>query len=219
MEDKWPPPPADPAEADRPDGFDDGERPGEDTAGEAVCPACGAAFDPAASPAAGAPVRALLQCPACGEQFFAVTESDEDDGAEVEDADDPQRRAGRGGAGPDTEELDGLRIRQVSVLRRGAIRAQSYCIIAAGGCLVGAGQLVFMTVKHVRERGWEKKPVGYVIFAVLALMAATYFWRLVVEYARELRRPGPEAERPEAEPDFSTLSDGSHQWKNLEKLR
>jgi hypothetical protein len=123
---------------------------------------------------------------------------------------------------PEAPSLSAARVRQLSAVRRGTYRARSYCIVAIGLCVVGAGQLAVMAVRHVRALGWEWRPAGYLCGILAAMMAATYFARRAAELTRELRaRPsdataGGDAQPP---PDFSTLSDGSHAWKNLEQMK
>jgi hypothetical protein len=118
------------------------------------------------------------------------------------------------------DELDGLRIRQLAALRRGAYRARSYAIIGAVAAFVVAVQLVIMTVQYVRSHGgWGRWPSGYALFAAAAGMVGFYFARRALEVHREIRTPAPLPPTPEGGPDFSTLSDGSQQWKNLEDIR
>jgi hypothetical protein len=117
-----------------------------------------------------------------------------------------------------SDELDGLRIRQLSALRRGAYRARSYALIGVGACVVTAVQLLIMTIAYVRSRGWGMYPTGYVLGACVAVMLASHFGRRAMELHRETKTPAPLPPAP-AEPDFSPLSDGSQQWKNLEDIR
>jgi hypothetical protein len=116
------------------------------------------------------------------------------------------------------DELDGLRIRQLAALRRGAYRARSYAIIGAVAGFVVAVQLGIMTVTYVRSRGWGLWPAWYVLFAIATAMVGVYFVHRAMELHREIRTPAPLPPEPE-EPDFSTLSDGSQQWKNLEDIQ
>ena len=112
-------------------------------------------------------------------------------------------------------ELDGLRIRQLSALRRGAYRARSFAIIVAVACLVVGIQLTVKTFTGVA-------PIFRVLSAALAAFAffgAVHFARRVAALQREIRTPPPMPPEPPGGPDFSTLSDGSQQWKNLEDVR
>ena len=152
------------------------------------CPHCGTRFEPTSAAADDT----FVYCPACGVAFPTGVE--------------------------ETEELESLRIRQVSTLRRGAIRQRSYLIIAVAGSIVAAVKLVLMTIEYVRKTGWGLTPVGYVVFVGVFLMLAVYFARRAMEYHRELQVPAP-LPPVEGEPDFSTLSDGSQHWKNLEDIR
>jgi hypothetical protein len=74
-----------------------------------------------------------------------------------------------------------------------------------------------MTTQHVRTIGWTPRPIGYLLFIVLAVWGAGYFG----SRARELRREAKASALPEptTPPDFSTLDDGSKHWKNLEDVR
>jgi hypothetical protein len=162
-----------------------------------ACPACGAATAPA-------PDRPnILVCPACGcESFVPDTEEPAaDDTAEVST----------------DEEIDSARIRRLATERRSINRTASYFIVAAGVCVVAIGQLIFMTIQHVRAVGWTPRPVGYLMFVVLALWGAWFFGRRAAALHREAKTSVlPEPATP---PDFSTLDDGSKHWKNLEDVR
>jgi hypothetical protein len=112
-------------------------------------------------------------------------------------------------------ELDGLRIRQVSALRRGAYRARSIAIIVAAACLVAAVQLAVEAFTGV----WPTYRAISGALAVFAFFAAVHFARRVAALQREIRTPPPMPPEPPGGPDFTTLSDGSQQWKNLEDVR
>jgi hypothetical protein len=116
------------------------------------------------------------------------------------------------------DELDGVRIRQLAALRRGAYRARSYAIIGAAASFVVAVQLVLMTVTYVRVRGWGLYPIGYAQAACVGVLLGLYFGRRALSLHREIKTPARMPPEP-AEPDFTTLSDGSQQWKNLEDIR
>lgn len=106
-----------------------------------------------------------------------------------------------------------MRIRQISDLKRGAYRNRSWCVVGAAACLVGAAQLVPMTV-HELHRGDVVLPIGFCFAAAAALVGAGYFIRSASVLTREIRASSSLPE-PTAPPDFSTLSDGSQHWKNL----
>ena len=143
-----------------------------------------------------------------------VIVDDTEDVAPDADADEPAEE-------PAARPLTAARVRQLSALRRGAYRARSYCVVAIVACAVAEGQLAMMTVRHVRALGWQWRPVGYVCGIVAAMMATAYFLRRAAELTRELRPSRDAAGAPgdQSTPDFSTLSDGSHAWKNLEQMR
>lgn len=112
-------------------------------------------------------------------------------------------------------ELDGLRIRQLSALRRSAYRTRSFAIIVAVACLVVGIQLAIKAFRA--ESAWFR--VLSAALAVFALFGAVHFTRRIAALQRELRTPPPMPPEPPGGPDFSTLSDGSQQWKNLEDIR
>ena len=119
--------------------------------------------------------------------------------------------------GEEEDHLDALRVRQLSAVRRGAYRTRSYCVIGLGACAVASVQLAVMAIRHVRAAGWEWRPLGYLCGVAAAMMAASFLLRQVAALNRELRQPA--LTEPEAPPDFSTLSDGSQRWKNLEDMQ
>lgn len=162
-----------------------------------ACPACGAATAPAADR------PNLLVCPACRCESFAP---------EPEPALDYQTpRAWR------EAEIDAARIRRLATERRSINRTASYLIVAAGVCVVAIGQLAWMTIQHVRALGWTPRPIGYLLFVVLAVCGAWYFGSRAAALHREAKATSlPQAATP---PDFSTLDDGSKHWKNLEDVR
>lgn len=112
--------------------------------------------------------------------------------------------------------MDALRVRQLSAMRRAAYRTRSYCVVGLGACAVAAVQLLVMTARHVLGAGWGWRPLGYLCGVAAAMMAAAFLLRHVTELTRELRQPA--LAEPEAPPDFSTLSDGTQRWKNLEDM-
>ena len=164
-----------------------------------ACPACGAA-------AAPAPDRSnILVCTACRSESFVP------DADEFSATPDEAPEVSRG------DELDAARVRRFATQRRAINRTASYFVVAAGVCVVAVVQLVWLTVQHVRAAGWTPRPVGYLLFVVLALWGAWY----CTGRAGALRREAMATALPEptTPPDFSTLDDGSKHWKNLEDIR
>lgn len=183
------------------------------------CPNCGTPVDPisATTDEAG-----LVYCPICGDAFpveapepaAAATEAGpEADTLAYAASDTPADRQG-----DFAQELDGLRIRQVTKLRRGTARARSYLVIGVIVSVVASVKLVLMTIAYVRADGWALTPVGYLLFVGFLLMLAGYFGARAMEAHRELQTPMP-LPPVEGEPDLSTLSDGSQHWKNLDDIR
>jgi hypothetical protein len=116
-----------------------------------------------------------------------------------------------------TDELDGLRIRQIAAARRAAYRARSYCVIGTAGCAVAAIQLAWMAVTVTRQSGLTRMAIAYAMFAIVAFCIATYFGRRAAAFHREAK--ASQSSSPLPPPDFTSLSDGSSRWKNLEDIR
>lgn len=157
-------------------------------------------------------VGQLVRCANCGAQFFASAEAVDlhvvDDTAEAQAAAAEDRE----------QEIDGNKIRQLSAMRRGAIRARSWCLIVVVVCLVGAVELVIKTIENVwHARRWGLRPTGFILFAIAGVIIAVYFFRRARELKREIDKPA--LQDPSKPPDFSTLSDGSQRWKHLEDMR
>ena len=146
-----------------------------------ACLACGAA-------AAPAPDRPnILVCPVCQAESF------------VPDADEP--------AADETiemsreAEIDAARIRRLATERRSINRTASYFIVAAGVCVVAIGQLVFMTIQHVRALGAVAEPrrdlVGALAEdpAVVELELGALAGGPVLELAAFIRRRHPRPDR------------------------
>jgi len=130
--------------------------------------------------------------------------------------DEPQDGSQRPGE-PDAE-LDGLKIRQFTALRRSAIRMRSWLLIAATICAVGALQLIILAVQLTHgNHSWGLWQTLYALVAGLAVLGARHFFRKARECKREIEKPI--LKDPETPPDFSTLGDGSERWKKLEDIR
>ena len=164
-----------------------------------VCPDCGQQLAPVEG------VATLLRCTNCGREFF------------VPSADDPPPDAEAPFEPPAEQELSALRIRSLAAARRATYRARSYCLIAAAACGVCVVQLLWMIARQARERGWGLQCTGYALFASVGIHGLIYF----LIRARQLHGEAKKSAliEPSTPPDFSTLDDGSKQWKNLEDVR
>lgn len=111
-----------------------------------------------------------------------------------------------------------MRIRQVSTLRRAAIRGRTYLQIGGIVCGTGGVQLGLKAMQRVEhERVWDARTFAFIAFAVVCIMLAFFFFKRAIETGRELKRPM--LDEPTTPPDFSTLSDGSQHARDLEEIR
>lgn len=186
---------------------DDSEsNPAASDAPQYACPSCGAANWPSD------PEQRVLQCTDCGEQSFLPGDEQDAEAARAAEAE----ALARGEAEAARElDLSEMRIRQIANLRRGAYRSRSWLIVGIVACIVGAAQLVFLAIQG-RRHGLRIAPAFDGITAVAALMICAYFIRRVRELSREIRES--KQQDPPEPPDLSTLSDGSQQLGNLERL-
>lgn len=158
---------------------------------EYTCPHCGepVVVDPSH-------VEPPWTCPACGGEFSLP--------AGMEDPPPEPDRA---------DELDGLRIRQISAQRRADIRVRSYLFIAAVGCVAAAAQCLFWAW---RAAGWNRRRVAFAAAAVALFCLAGWFAARVAAISRDLAKPL--LEEPPSPPDFSQLQDGSQMARDLDDL-
>jgi hypothetical protein len=115
------------------------------------------------------------------------------------------------------DELDGLRIRQLSALRRSAYRSRSHAFIAMCVCAVAVVQASVLLVQYLREFGFGWRPLVYLGFIVAGAFGVTFFLRRTTSL-HKLAKQSMIAP-PTTPPDFSTLSDGTQRWKNLEEIQ
>lgn len=169
---------------------------------QVTCPACGEAFAND-----DAPEASVLECPACQAQFFAASESNPDD------QDDAPREAQA--ADVDTE-FNNLRVRKITALRRGLYRTRNLVTVGMITLLVAAVQLVWQTIQVFEARRSAFIALGCAAGAVVCLICARSLRRRMRAIDRELS--DMLQQEPTAEPDFSTLSDGSQGLKHLEWL-
>jgi len=177
-----------------------------------ACPHCSAELE-----AAAIDVPQVIVCPACQQSFVlpgidGSTELpiDQDDQREREEAE--QRLVQR-----QTEELSGLRIRNLSVGKRAAIRARSYFLVAALGCLVAFGQCLSNVVNHVIIRQLTLWDVTYVLIGIASIWGVDFCLRRARALLREIEATS--LSEPTAAPDFAPLNDGSQIVRNLEEIR
>jgi hypothetical protein len=117
------------------------------------------------------------------------------------------------------DHLNSNRIRQMATLRRGAIRSRSYCVIAVGGCVVGAAEFIFDAFRRwpvpANLRG-VLVAILYLLCSLALLVLGGYFLRLSIRFHREAGQSA--LPPPAAPPDFSQLQDGSQIARNLEDM-
>ncbi len=121
----------------------------------------------------------------------------------------------------ETDDLDGVRIRQITLLKRAAYRSRSYAHVLALSCLIGAGKCVWNVVSAIRNPDPDRMTAYGVVALWMAAAAACVY--LTTRFYRRAERFRREAETtmlpaPATPPDFTPLSDGSHQWRNLERI-
>jgi len=182
-----------------------------------ACPSCSASIVLTEAPANG-----LVECPACGAQFFAATDPDDieaDARAEAEAEAARDRREA---------ELSDLHVRQISTLRRSMIRTRSYFITGAWVCAGAALQLGWWAGLKIREFAADKAagarvglaeyfmPVTQIACLIAAVFGIRYFVRRAREVAIEME--ATVMKDPETPPDLSTLGGGIEPWRGLDQM-
>lgn len=173
-----------------------------------TCPHCGR--EVAVDPGERGP---FIDCPCCGVQFALPPAA-----AEPQSEEDRAEHMAREALERDRQsELDIMRIRQLSTVRRAEIRVRSYLLIGAVGCLVGSIQLAIMAIRHIRrQHRWDWRAILLLLAATVALQAAGFFRKRWAQIGREMAKPM--LQEPATPPDFSTLGDGKDHWKKLEDV-
>jgi len=115
------------------------------------------------------------------------------------------------------DELDGLRIRQLAALRRAAYRSRSHAVVAVVVCTVAVVQSAILLIQHLRQIGLGPRVPIYCAFCLAGGYGTVFFAKRAIALHREATQSHLGA--PTAAPDFSSLSDGSQRWKNLEELK
>lgn len=164
-----------------------------------ACPECGGvlqSIDPS-SPR-------LVRCSACGRETFLAEDADDDEEVPLEN---PTHRE---------DELDGMRIRQLSTARQAAYRARSYAVIAAVVAAVAAGDLIYYAWMRMHVGDWGLWTITYLAIAIVCIGLAILFLKRAADLHREAQTSP--LTNPASAPDFSQLSDGTDQWKKLEEV-
>lgn len=172
----------------------------------AHCPQCGTEIQiTAESP--------ILQCPSCGEQFFPPEPVEES----LDTAEPPEPKPSS------EEELSGMRIRQISVMRRAIYRTRSYYIIGLAASVVVGIELCLMIVRSIRETHLHFRTsslfafLAYCLFLVGAIAGGYFFARRLFELQQEIRQSLQK--EPAEQPDFSSLQDGTQHIRELEQMQ
>ena len=171
------------------------------------CPGCDEDVDVSAEL-----VGQLVRCPYCSTAFFAA--DGHTHGDVVDDTDEPPADDDR----PLPDVLNGLRIRQLSTLRRATLRARSWWVIAALLAASTALDLLYKTVRNVAHyAAWTGRATAFTVVGTVAVAAVVVAVRRAGALAREAARTAlPDHDRP---PDFSTLDNGADRWRNLNDVR
>jgi hypothetical protein len=182
-----------------------------------TCPGCSESIVLAEAPANG-----LVECPACGAQFFAATDPDD---IEADARAEAEAEAARGRR---EAELSDLRVRQVSTLRRSLIRTRSYFLTGAWGCVAAVVELGWLVGLKLRELAADKAagihvgiteyvmPTAESACLAAAVFGIPYFFRRARQVAVELK--DTVMKDPETPPDLSTLGGGLEPWRGLDQM-
>ena len=182
-----------------------------------ACPNCGESIV-----LSEAPPNGLVECPACGAQFFATTDPVDIEADARAEADAEAARERR------EAELSELHVRQVSTLRRSLIRTRSYFMVGAWGSVAATLELAWLCGLKFREFKADKAagirvPITDYILPSLeftcliaSLFCIRYFFRRMKQVALELQNTL--MKDPETPPDLSTLGGGIEQWRGLEQM-
>lgn len=165
-----------------------------------TCPGCGEAVDVSADA-----IGKLAICPYCNTQF-SPEEQDDEAASELAREHELARREA---------ELSALRIRAVAAERRGILRTRSYWILVLVALCITPIKLVTMSLPLLRGK-FSFTAIGYLLAAAACASAIPWPIKRIRALNNELRKPM--LQEPPEPPDFSTLSDGSQRWKNLEQL-
>jgi hypothetical protein len=167
---------------------------------EFICPHCG---QPVAVPAGAG---GEFACPHCGGTFATAPVATAPVATEPHEH-EPSR----------DDELDGLRIRQLSSLRRATYRSRSYAVMATIVCVVATVQAAVLLTRQGMHRVGGGSTIALACIVTAGAYGTWFFARRAARLHAEATAPRPND--PHArEPDFSQLSDGSQRWKSLEQI-
>lgn len=112
--------------------------------------------------------------------------------------------------------LSAQRVRLLAARHRALLRTRTYTWVG----LTLAAVLTMMSSARVWDAVWAERWRDWQLYwfsflAVVGVLAVRRLWRKHIELTTALRPAAP-AQLPE--PDFSTLSDGSSAWGNLERV-
>jgi len=160
----------------------------------------------------------IVECQTCHQLVATISSERPDNDADVDPSDHDAERAAaeRRLQIKQSEELSGLRIRNLSVAKRAAIRQRSYFIVGAWACLVVVGQCVSSIASHVITSQLALLDGVYTLLGMVCFWSIFYFLRQALRLRTEIE--ASQLAEPLTPPDFSTLSDGSQMAKNLEEV-
>jgi hypothetical protein len=116
---------------------------------------------------------------------------------------------------PPDDHFSAQHIKQITKSRRAAYRTRSHAIIGTLFGLVACPELCLTALQHWRYHDRVFAVIAF-IFAVATFAFAIWCARMTLRLHRAIRQQESQQDPPLPPPDFSTLSDGSHHWKNLE---
>lgn len=131
----------------------------------------------------------------------------------IDDVEEPAAEA----SAPNEAELEERRIRQIVRSRRAAVRMRGWYIVGMLACVILAAQQLGWFVTAVVRDARGAQQVARIPLALVLLAGAVSLRKRVRRLTAELRRHG--LSEPTTPPDFTSLSDGSQQVRNLEKLK
>jgi hypothetical protein len=139
-------------------------------------------------------LQTLFKCPACNVEFI-IPLGEASDGRE--------------------DELSGLRIQNVSVLRRATYRTRSHFIVGSAASLVAVVEMLLLVTRSLRYHAWFSAFASFCVGVAVSML-----FRHSLKRALQLTKELHESKiQTSTEPqDFSNLGDGSQRVRDLENL-